>query len=83
MPWRTSTTFNSVIATGTRFKDAHIYGIGAAFEGARQLNGASCVGAVLAGSVDGQLAFDFTGADLTAANFRTRSAWNATSPSRR
>ena len=63
------TSFNSVIAPGATFNDAHIYGSGAAFEGARQLNHTSWVGAVLAGSVDGQEAFDFTGADLTAANF--------------
>ena len=64
-----STNFNSVIATGTRFDNAHIYGDGGAFDGAKELRGASFVGAVLAGSVSGQGGFDFTNADLTGAKF--------------
>ena len=64
-----NTNFNSVIAPGATFNDAHIYGESAAFEGARQLNHTSWTDAVIAGSSDGQTPFDFTGADLTAANF--------------
>jgi uncharacterized protein YjbI with pentapeptide repeats len=63
------TDFNSVIATNVRFNGAHIYGDGAAFDSARQLAGADFVGAVLAGSEDGQGGFDLTGADLTNAKF--------------
>ncbi len=64
-----STDFNSVIGTNARFNGAHIYGDGAAFDDARQLAGADFVGAVLAGSEDGQGGFDLTDADLTNAKF--------------
>jgi virginiamycin B lyase len=63
------TDFNSVIGTNVRFPGAHIYGDGAAFDGARQLTGADFVGALLAGSEDGQGGFDLTNADLTNAKF--------------
>ena len=48
------TSFDSVIAaTNTRFVGAHVYGMGDAFEGARELTGADFTDAVLGGDDDG------------------------------
>jgi len=64
------TSFDSAIARGTSFNGAHIYSEATAFSGVRNLQGASFVGAVLAGNTDGSGAgLSFTGADLTGANF--------------
>ena len=64
------TSFDSAIAKGTSFNGAHIYSEATAFSGVRNLQGASFVGAVLAGNTDGSGAgLSFTGADLTGANF--------------
>ena len=64
-----NTDFNSVIAKGTVFSGAHIYGDGDAFESARDLTGADFSNAVLAGAVDQSGGFNLTGADLTGAKF--------------
>ena len=63
------TDFNSVLATGTTFSGAHIYGDGQAFDQARDLSGADFSNAVLAGSVAGGAGFDFTNVNLTGAKF--------------
>ena len=63
------TSFDSVIATNTRFVGAHVYGMGDAFDGARELTGADFTDAVLGGDDDGTADLDFTNADLTGAKF--------------
>lgn len=64
-----NTDFSSVRAPAAEFNGAHIYGNGQAFHDANDLKGASFAGAVLAGSLDVGGGFDFTGADLTGAQF--------------
>ncbi|MET0686964.1 MAG: pentapeptide repeat-containing protein, partial [Solirubrobacteraceae bacterium] len=63
------TSFDSVVATNSRFVGAHVYGLGDAFEGARELTGADFTDAVLGGADDGTAGLDFTNANLTNAKF--------------
>jgi uncharacterized protein YjbI with pentapeptide repeats len=63
------TDFNGVRAQDTKFNGAHIYGNGAAFDSATDLQGADFNGAVLAGDIDQGGGFNFTHTDLTGAKF--------------
>jgi len=64
------TDFSGVLATNAVFHGAHLYGDGAAFNGARGMSNVDFTDAVLAGSKGGKSAgFDFQGADLASAHF--------------
>ena len=63
------TDFTGVIAKFTVFAQAHIYGMGEAFDNAANMQNADFTGAVLAADVTENGGFDFTQTDLTAATF--------------